>query len=217
MWSPPGEGTPMLSDARNQLKTEQIIRNRLWRHSIAIGEEAGIQANAGALVSALVQGLPERQGVVLHSYMVLPEGAIDRGFYREVESAECPRRPLAGRVFGVEEEEWRSEPMAFALTGKGLVGDYTDRFWGGDRLAIFLSPLGPLEFFDELHDFPVYRREGGQMVYAPYWYPASFEKYLAQSDSRVTDRIFDRIGYYIVESDGGRSVRVYCRGTDPRV
>ncbi|MBN1824774.1 MAG: hypothetical protein JW958_00825 [Candidatus Eisenbacteria bacterium] len=199
----------------HKLKTEQIIRNRLWRHSIAIGDEAGVRSNAGALVTALVQGLPERQSVLLHSYMVLPEDAIDREFFGEIENAESIRRPLMGGVFGLGEgKEWRSEPMAFSLSGSGLIGSFADRFWGGDQMAIFLSSLEPLEFFDACHDFPVFRREGGQMVYAPYWYPASFEKYLLQSASRVTDRIFDRIGYYIVESEGGRSVRVYCRGVD---
>lgn len=207
----------MLSDARNQLKTEQIIRNRLWRHSIAIGGECEMETSAAALLSALVQGLPERRGADLSPYVVLPEGAIDRDFFRAIENAECPRRPLAGNAFSVERDgEWRSEPLAFALTG-GLIGEYAERFWGADRLGIFLSRLGPIEFFDALLDFPVHRREGGRLVFAPYWYPPSFERHLVQSESRITDRIFDRVGYYIVEGDDGAAVRVYCRGGDPSV
>jgi hypothetical protein len=202
----------MLSDTL-KLKTEQIIRNRLWRHSISVDREDSTAEEVGDLMEALVEGLRDQAGGKLRAYVVLPEETVDSDFYQAVQEAECPRFPITGS-FGSWEEGGSSAPMVFLLADPKLVRRYAERFWGRDRFAIFFSSLEPLEFFSMTRDLVLLRREGRKLIWAPYWNPASFERLLTRSDSRRTNKIFRWIHYYLAEGDGGQEVRVYCRSKE---
>jgi len=202
----------MLSDTL-KLKTEQIIRNRLWRHSISVDRENSTAGEVGDLMEVLIDSLRDRAEGRLNAYVILPEEAVDSEFFRAVEEAECPRFPLTGS-FGGWEEGGSSAPMVFLLADKRLVRRYAECFWGRDRFAVFFTTLEPLEFFSMTRDLVLLRREGRKLIWAPYWNPPSFERLLTRSDARQTDRIFRYVHYYLAEGDGGEAVRVYCRSKD---
>ncbi|MFH1277925.1 MAG: hypothetical protein ABIK65_06060 [Candidatus Eisenbacteria bacterium] len=202
----------MLSETL-KLKTEQLLKNRLWRHSITVDPSRSVPGEIAELLTALIDGLREETEGPLRAYVVLPEGSFDRRFFDAIQMAECARFPLTGS-FGSkgDDGEWRSAPMVFHLADVGLLDEFIPEHWGEDSFAIFFSPLGPLEFFRAVAAFGLVRREGGNLVWAPYWNPPSFEKYLSESDSRRTDRIFRHVAYYLAEGGAGRVVRIYCRG-----
>lgn len=202
----------MLSDALN-LKTEQIPKNHLWRHSITVDPTEKPEEIA-ELLEALIDGLTDGEEGFLHPYMVVPERSVDRRFFEAIENAECPRFPLAG-TFGISEgARWANRPFVFRIADPSLIGSYVARFWGRGIFAIFFSSLEPIEFFSMIRSFGIVRREGGGLLWAPFWNPRSFERFLTDSDAKRTDTVFRRIAYYLAEGEGGAIVRVYCRGEE---
>ncbi|MFH1680197.1 MAG: hypothetical protein ABIH26_06065 [Candidatus Eisenbacteria bacterium] len=202
----------MFSDALN-LKTEQIPRNRLWRHSITI-EPTEKPEEVAELLEALIEGLLDDEDDVLYPYMVVSEGAVDRRFFEAIENAECPRFPLAGTFGRSEGAHWTNRPFVFRIADPGLIGTYVARFWGKGAFAVFFSSLEPIEFFSMIRAFGVVRREGGSLIWAPFWFARSFEKFLTDSDARRTKTVFRKIAYYLAEGEDGSVVRVYCRGEE---
>ena len=93
-----------------KLRTEQLIRNRLWRHSVSIRPEWG-GAETTEILQTLLTGLQDGEGVRNHAYVVLPGGAVDRVFLRAVARAESPRFPLTGRFSGESSGKWKNHPF----------------------------------------------------------------------------------------------------------
>jgi hypothetical protein len=203
----------MLSDALN-LKTEQIPKNRLWRHSISVDPLETPPQEIAELLEALIDGLLDWGEGELRAYVVVPEGSVDRGFLEAVEQAECPRFPIVGAFGASVGAVWRNLPFVFRLSDPRLLGAFAAKFWGRGTFAVYFSPLEDLEFFNVIRSFGLLRREEGALIWAPYWNPRSFEKLLTDLDAAGTDRIFRRIVYYLAESEEGKGVRVYCRGGD---
>ncbi len=202
----------MLSDALN-LRTEQIPRNRLWRHSISVDREESSPEEIAELLEVLIDGLLDWEEGELHAYAALPEGAVDRKFFEAIEDAECPRLPLADSFGVAEGGRWASRPFVFRLSDLSLLEVFIRSHWGKGAFAVFFSTLEPVEFFAEIRKFGIVRRDGGSLIWAPFWYARSFEKLLTDSDSARTDKIFQRIVYYLAEGEEGKSVRIYCRGS----
>jgi hypothetical protein len=203
----------VLSDALN-LKTEQILRNHLWRHSISVDRDESTPEEVAELLEVLIDGLLEGEETALHAYAVVQEGVVDRTFFEAIEDAECPRFPLVGSYEASETGPWSNRPFVFHLTEHSLLQAFVRAYWGKGTLAVFFSTLEPVEFFDQIRRFGVVRRDGGRLLWAPFWYPRSFEKFLTDSDSARTDKVFERIAYYLAEGEEGGTVRIYCRGDD---
>lgn len=202
----------MLSETL-KLKTEQLLKNRLWRHSITVDPARSAPREIVELLAALIDGLREETAAPLRAYVVLPEGAIDRALFDSIQAAECARFPLTGSFGAVGDDGgWRNAPFVFHLADQGLLGEFVTREWGKNRFAVFFSPLESLDFFHAVRAFGLFRREGGRLIWAPFWNPPSFEKFLIESDSRRTDRVFRHVAYYLAEGEDGAVVRVYCRG-----
>lgn len=202
----------MLSETLH-LKTEQLLKNRLWRHSITVDRGRSSPGEIAELLAALIEGLEEEVDGTLRAYVVLSGRAVDRHFFESVERAECARFPLVGD-FETDEDDPDAPPAPFAfhLNDPALLGEFVGKYWGKDSFAVFFSPLPPLDFFAALRRFGLVRREGGSLIWAPYWNPASFERFLVESESPMTDRVFRHVAYYLAEVDEGTVVRVYCRG-----
>lgn len=203
----------MFSDTLN-LRTEQLLRNRLWRHSIVVDQEESTPDQVAKLLVALIDGLREREEGLLEAYVVLSEKTVDRSYFDSILLSESPRRPLVGD-FGAERNEgWRNDPLVFQLTDPALIFRFVERYWGNGGLSIFFSMLDPIPFFKTLRRFRLVRHEGGSLVWAPYWAPESFEKFLTESGPGETDRVFRQIGYYMMEGEKGNAIRIYCRGDE---
>ncbi len=203
----------MISDTLN-LRTEQLLRNRLWRHSIAVDREESTPDQVAQLLVTLIDGLRDREEGLLEAYVVLSEKTVDRSYFDSILLSESPRRPLVGD-FGAEGSEgWRNEPLVFQLTDSALIFRFVERYWGKGGLSVFFSMLDPIPFFKTLCRFCLVRRDGGSLVWAPYWAPRSFERFLTESGPAETDRVFRQISYYLMEGEKGSAIRIYCRGDE---
>ncbi len=191
-----------------KLRTEQLIRNRLWRHSVKIREDCS-GAGTTEILETLFTGLRARPEVDNHAYVVLPEGAVDRIFLRAVERSECPRFPLMGDFSKEVDGKWRSSPFTFQLRDTRLIERYVQNYWGRNRFAVFFSPMEPIPFFSMISSLSLLREHQSSLIWAPFWIPASFEKRLCESDAETSAQILSDVDYYLLEGDGGRSVRIY--------
>ncbi len=195
-----------------RLKTEQLIRNRLWRHSIEVNGDVSHRSEAAELIRVLVAGLAREEEGRLRPYVLLREGAIDRHFFHAIERAESPRLPLTGDFGSSVDGHWQSAPMVFELRDPRLLTGYVSRYWGDGGLSLFFSTLEPIEFFSLVRSLPVIRSEGASCYWAPFWDASSMEKLLCQSGQSASAELFRHIDYYLVEGDQGNRIRVYCRG-----
>ncbi len=196
-----------------KLRSEQLIRNRLWRHSVLIPPDAGAGEIAGVL-ETLLAGLKESADSPLHPYIVLPADAVDLPYLRAVERGECPRYPVMGDFRSVADGEERNAPFVFRPAEHRLIERFVSGFWGNDRFALFLSPLEPLPFFRVLARFPLVRRKGGALIWSPFWERHTFERRICESTASEGAGIFRWIRYYVGEGGKGRTIRIYSAGTD---
>ncbi len=194
-----------------KLRTEQLIRNRLWRHSVQIRSVWG-GAETMEVLQTLLDGLRDDEGGPNHAYAVLPEGSIDRLFLRAVQRAESPRFPLTGSFSEENEGKWRNHPFVFELRDEQLVERYVNTFWGRSRFAVFFSPLEPLPFFSLVSSLSLLRAHNSSLVWAPFWNPGSFERRLCESDAESSARIFKHIRFYLLEGKEGKRIRIYSSG-----
>lgn len=191
-----------------KLRSEQLIRNRLWRHSVLIHPEWG-SGETTEVLATLLDGLRNREAEPSHAYVIVPGGTVDEVFLRAVERAECPRFPLTGRFSGDRDGKWNNHPFVFQLRDEQIVERYVSAYWGRNRFAAFFSPLEPLAFFSLVSRLSLLRLHGESLVWAPFWNPGSFEKRLCESDVESTARLFQHVAFYLREGSGGRKIRIY--------
>ncbi|NNE08446.1 MAG: hypothetical protein HKN20_07790 [Gemmatimonadetes bacterium] len=189
------------------LRTEQLIRNHLWRHSLSLGDQ---DQDRATVLNLLVHGLSDFNEQKLKAYVLVPEAAVDRTFLHTIERAECARYPLFGSFGTQEGETWRNLPFTFEVRERTAIAALLEH-WGRNAFSIVFSPLAPQQFFELVRMMPILRSFDEYLQWAPFWYPESFETVLCEANSVQVAALFRHIGYYMRECEGGRSLRIYCR------